>query len=328
MGVRIATMHPPPELIDAVASVPAGAWAVGVSGGADSVALLALLRYRSDVSPHVVHLDHETRGDASAADAAFVARLAAARGLACTVARWRDVAPEVPRRLTNPSARFRAGRRALFRRVVAAHSLRGVVLAHHADDQAETVLLRLLRGSGAMGLGGMADWSTQGGLAVLRPLLRTRRDALRAWLECAGQPWREDESNASDKYLRNRARRLLAGRPELMEPLLELADSARALSKWVRLSARVEEGPAMELAALRDVPTLLARETARAWLAARGAPPGDLTAEVLDRLMAMAEDAASPPRAHFPGKVLVRRRSGRLWAEGTDRAGGATGRAT
>ena len=156
-------------MMDAVASVPPGRWAVGVSGGADSVALLSLLRGRPDLSLHVVHLDHETRGQASTADALFVAELSAKWGLACTVARWRDVEAEVAPDVKNPSARFRAGRRVLFRRVAAAHDLQGVVLAHHADDQAETVLLRLIERSGPMGLGGMAQRSVGGGIVVLRP---------------------------------------------------------------------------------------------------------------------------------------------------------------
>src|SRR5688500_9427462 len=84
------------DLTDAVASGPPGGWAVGVSGGADSVALLSLLRARQDLSLHVAHLDHETRGRASTDDAAFVAELAATWRLPCTVARWRDVEPELP----------------------------------------------------------------------------------------------------------------------------------------------------------------------------------------------------------------------------------------
>jgi tRNA(Ile)-lysidine synthase len=308
-------MDPTPELDDAIASVPPGAWAVGVSGGADSVALLSLLRRRADVSPHVVHLDHETRGAASTGDAEFVAGLAAAWGLPCTVARWRDVAAEVPAAIRNPSARFRAGRRALFRGVVEAHGLPGVVLAHHADDQAETVLLRLLRGSGPAGLGGMARRASLGGVVVLRPLLGVRRDALRDWLRRAGQPWREDESNASDKYLRNRVRRLLAPRDDLAAALLETADAARALAEWARRHAPRADGAALDLAALRDVPPLLARETAKRWLAARGVAGDALTAEVLDRLVTMAADAATAPRQHFPGGVLVRRRAGQLSAD-------------
>jgi tRNA(Ile)-lysidine synthase len=311
----------PPELIYAVSAVPPGAWAVGVSGGADSVALLSLLRRRADVAPHVVHLDHETRGEASAGDARFVAELAERWRLPCTVARWRDVEGEVGRSVKNTSARFRAGRWVLFRRAVAAHALRGVVLAHHADDQAETVVLRLLRGSGPAGLGGMASRAVVGGVVVLRPLLRTRRAALRDWLHATGQAWREDESNEAEKYLRNRVRRALASRPELADALIEVSDAARELAAWTRRNATRAEGPALGVGALRDAPTVLARETARRWLADRGAPAGELTGEVLDRLVLMAADAASPARQHFPGGILVRRRSGRLFVDGPE--GGA-----
>ena len=301
--------------MDAVASVPPGRWAVGVSGGADSVALLSLLRGRPDLSLHVVHLDHETRGQASTADALFVAELSAKWGLACTVARWRDVEAEVAPDVKNPSARFRAGRRVLFRRVAAAHDLQGVVLAHHADDQAETVLLRLIERSGPMGLGGMAQRSVGGGIVVLRPLLRVRRDALREYLRSQSQSWREDESNASDEYLRNRLRRLLASRPELNASLLEVADASRSLADWVRTAAPWDTPPILDVGLLCDVPPLLARETARRWLAGRRVPRHELTTQVLDRLITMADDAASPPRQHFPGGVLVRRRSGRLFVD-------------
>jgi tRNA(Ile)-lysidine synthase len=308
---------PPAEMVDAVASVPPGGWAVGVSGGADSVALLSILRSRGDVAFHVVHLDHETRGEASAGDARFVAELAGRWRLPCTVARWRDVEGEVGPAVRNASARFRAGRWALFRRVVAAHGLQGVILAHHADDQAETVMLRLLRGSGPSGLGGMRPRAVVGGIVVLRPLLRTRRVALRDWLRAAGQAWREDESNESDKYLRNRVRCALASRPGLTDALIEVSDAAREVAAWTGRNATRAEGPELGVATLRDVPTPLARETARRWLTDRGAPAGELTGEVLDRLVLMAADAASPARQHFPGGVLVRRRSGRLFVDGS-----------
>lgn len=305
-------MEPPTDLVDVVATVPAGPWAVGVSGGADSVALLSLLRGRRDLALHVVHLDHQTRGEASAGDAEFVRELAEKWGLPCTVARWRDVEALVRPHASNPSARFRLGRLALYRRVVEANALAGVVLAHHADDQAETVFLRLLRGSGPMGLGGMAHRSVLGGLVVRRPLLNTPRAVLREWLRCKGQAWREDESNASDKYLRNRVRRVLSLRPDLVAPLLELSAASRGLVDWVKQNAPPARGAEIDVATVRGLPALLARETARQWLANRGVPPAALASEVLDRLVQMATDAASPARQHFPGGVLVSRRGGRL----------------
>src|SRR6266536_852570 len=138
-----------------VAAVPGGAWAVGVSGGADSVALLALLRRRTDLRCHAVHLDHETRAGESAADARFVAELCANWGVNLTLARRGELERGAGEWPANRSARFRALRLELFRQACAAQQLRGVILAHHADDQAETILQRLLRGSGPAGLVGM-----------------------------------------------------------------------------------------------------------------------------------------------------------------------------
>jgi tRNA(Ile)-lysidine synthase len=314
----------------AVASVPPGAWAVGVSGGADSVALLSLLHPRAvpvgDLSLHVVHLDHQTRGPASAADAAFVADLAARRGLACTVARRADVEARLSRSSSsagvgtrlpaNASSRYRTARLALFQEMVAAHRLAGVLLAHHADDQAETVLHRLLRGSGYAGLAGMGRRSTVGGLVMLRPLLGVGREALRAHLRKAGQAWREDESNTSDAYLRNRLRRVLGTFPQLTSRLLELSDRCRAARDWARGAAPVLP-PTFQLSGLRELPPVLAREAAADWLAARGVPRGELAPAVIDRLLAMAADAATPPRQHFPGGVLIQRRGASI-----SRAGG------
>src|SRR5205823_4177907 len=100
---------------------------------------LALLRPRGDLRLHVVHLDHETRGGQSAEDAQFVGDLAREWGLAVTVARRGEIESAMGALPRNRSARHRALRLELFRRVVSEHKLRGVILAHHADDQAETV---------------------------------------------------------------------------------------------------------------------------------------------------------------------------------------------
>src|SRR5690349_18650360 len=130
---------PPPddlhtELQAAIRRVPPGRWAVGVSGGADSVALLLLLTTRSDLTLHVAHLDHETRAGASAEDAQFVAQLAQKLGLSCTIARRGDI-EAVPGAAVerNTSARFRTARFAFFKRIAAEQQLAGVILAHHAN---------------------------------------------------------------------------------------------------------------------------------------------------------------------------------------------------
>src|SRR6476620_3691953 len=106
------------DLFSAVKTVPAGAWAVGVSGGADSVALLSLLRQRADLSLRVVHLDHQARPGASAADAKFVQAIARQWDLPCEVATYDAIAPSIDELPKNRSARFRAARLSFFCRVV------------------------------------------------------------------------------------------------------------------------------------------------------------------------------------------------------------------
>jgi tRNA(Ile)-lysidine synthase len=152
---------------------------VGVSGGGDSVALLELLagQRRGDLELIVAHLDHETRAGASAADAQFVEELAQQRSLRCIVARRADIEKDIGEVPANRSARYRAARLACFRRVITEEKLDGVVLAHHADDQAETVVQRLLRGSGPAGLTGMRADSVVSGVRIVRPLLRSRQSA-------------------------------------------------------------------------------------------------------------------------------------------------------
>jgi tRNA(Ile)-lysidine synthetase-like protein len=298
-----------PALISAI--VPSGAWAVGVSGGADSVALLRLLQQRPDLSLHVVHLDHQTRGAESTGDADFVRSMAAMLALPCTIALRSEIEATMEELPANTSSRYRAARIALFRKVVTEHGLSGVVLAHHADDQAETVLVRLLRGSGAMGLAGMEELTDLGGLRMARPLLGVRREALRGYLQSIGQSWREDASNESDKYLRNRLRRLVADSPEMFAALNELGDACGMLREWVRASAPVL-GACFAVSQLADLPPILAAESARRWLVERGVPPDQLAPATIARLVSMATDAGSAARAHFPGRMPVRRKGGTI----------------
>jgi tRNA(Ile)-lysidine synthetase-like protein len=287
--------------------LPEGAdWAVGVSGGADSVALLLLLRDQPDLHLHVVHLNHELRGQDSELDAAFVGELAGKLELPFHLRRRSEIEPNLGELPANPSARYRAARLAWFGQVVDEHHLAGVVLAHHADDVAETVLHRLVRGSGAAGLAGMAAESRIGGLRVARPILNVRRDALRELLRQRGQEWREDASNQTGDYLRNRLRKLLGSHPALTGTLLELAKSCRALNQWT-LDASPQLEKMFAAVKLAKLPAILARQSARRWLIAAGAPAAELVPSVLDRLLAMAADATTPRVQQFPGKLTVRR---------------------
>lgn len=302
------------SLQSAIAQIPSGRWGVGVSGGADSVALARLLAAIPELSLHVIHLDHQTRGAASTADAKFVRELAQTLHIPMTVALRETVEPTLQSLSSNPSARYRAARLALFRDVVSREHLDGVILAHHADDQAETILQRLIRGSRPSGLAGMSARAVLGGLTVLRPLLAARRDDLRLYLQQIGQPWREDASNESDDYLRNRLRRWLGDEPQLHEALIALAAACRAAREWARRNApRLDEK--FRVDQLGNLPDVLAMESARMWMLARGAAPAEITEAAAQRLIDMARDAATPPHASFPGSLRVNRRGGIMSAQ-------------
>jgi tRNA(Ile)-lysidine synthase len=188
---------------------------VAVSGGADSVALLRLLveLNRSNYwhwQLTVAHVDHGIRGRASAQDAAFVRDLAKKLGLEFMVRRFK-LGPASEDRAR--SARLRA-----LAHMFCEKPRDAVVMAHHADDQAETVLLHLMRGTGMAGLAGMPAAGEIYGLPVVRPLLHVRRTELRQFLKHLGQNWREDATNALPDYLRNRVRAKLLPIVEQMAP--------------------------------------------------------------------------------------------------------------
>jgi tRNA(Ile)-lysidine synthase len=309
------------DLTIAIASIPVGPWAVAVSGGADSVALLrtcaARAQQRDDLSLHVVHLNHELRGQSAAADAAWVADLAASLRLPCTVARRSELENNADALPRNLPARMRALRLRLFARVCREHHLAGVLLGHHRDDQAETILQRLIRRASIAGLAGMSEVALIAGLTLRRPLLELSRQTLRDYLSSLGQSWREDLTNALPSQQRNRARMFLADRPQLTRGLLELA---RACQAWRTWTSRLPPPP-VELetlpgaAAISAMPRCLARVAAAHWLVDRGVPAQQMSPDLAQRLLDLIDDAAVSPSANFPGNIRVRRRRGKIIAE-------------
>jgi tRNA(Ile)-lysidine synthase len=207
---------------------------VAVSGGADSVALLRMLeglRERLGITLVVVHFNHKLRGAESDADAQFVEELAGARGLECVVG-CEDVAAEAKTHKWNLEDAARRLRYAFFERVVEEGRATRIVVAHTADDQAETVLAHILRGTGPAGLAGI--YPTVG--SIVRPLLGERREDLRKYLRGLGQDWREDSTNRDLSRQRARIR-------EQLMPLLESDFSPRVVNHLAGLAglAREEE---------------------------------------------------------------------------------------
>lgn len=204
-----------------------GVLLAAVSGGADSVALLRLLRQAAPQhgwQVRVVHVDHGLRRE-SGQDAAFVKALAAQLGLGFHLAK---VKVDHQGRSMEEAARL-ARRRALLK-VAHETGAMAIALGHTADDQAETVLARLLSGSGPSGLAAMRPWQRP----WWRPLLSLRREALRRMLGELGQAWREDPSNADLGPLRNRVRHKLL-------PLAEELVNRRAVEALARLAALAQD---------------------------------------------------------------------------------------
>ncbi len=201
---------------------------VGVSGGPDSLCLIHTLARLAPGRIHIAHLDHGLRGEEGAADARFVGSLAAAWRLPATIERR-----AVTQRSEDAARRTRY---AFFAHVAAESGATAVATGHTADDQAETVLLRLLRGAGLTGLAGMAADTTLYGVRVIRPLLNVRRSQTHAYCRRHLIEVREDSSNRSMEFTRNRLRSQLMPALRSFNPRIE-----EALLRIARLAAEEEE---------------------------------------------------------------------------------------
>ncbi|MBI4336212.1 MAG: tRNA lysidine(34) synthetase TilS [Chloroflexi bacterium] len=221
---------------------------VGVSGGADSLCLLHVLKSLESplgLSLHVAHLDHGLR-EGSEADASFVAEEARRLGLPCTVERA-SITPAA-RRGASPEEAARKVRYAFLGRVAqeaGAAGVAGVALGHTADDQAETVLLHLIRGSGLPGLRGMQPLSAyrtaQGATVTLvRPLLGVTRQETEAFCHLLGLSRRQDATNLQPQFTRNRLR--LEVLPMLRQINPSIRDGLLRLSRAVALDMTFLEG--------------------------------------------------------------------------------------
>lgn len=181
--------------------------AVALSGGADSLALVLLARdYAKAQGVGLVALtvDHGLRPE-SASEARQVAKWMKSAGVRHTVLQWQGQKPRA-----NIQAAARTARYALLEDWCRAHRCRHLLLAHHRDDQAETVLLRLGRGSGVEGLAAMQSVLCVGGIWRLRPLLDWSKPALESYLTARRQDWVRDPSNEDSKYARARVRQAMA----------------------------------------------------------------------------------------------------------------------
>jgi len=293
---------------------------VGVSGGADSIALLHLLVEHGFQNLVVCHLDHRLRGKDSTGDARFVEKTAKQLGLPFELGRTEVAALSKANGCSLETA-GREARHAFFAGCAKKHRCPRVLLAHHADDRAETALWNLLRGShGVKSIRPEQTIRANGrALELIRPLLEVRRSDLRDYLAQRGLVWREDATNAEGIAIRNRLRlealpllENIAGR-DIVPALLRATDASvdqEAIAAWAldRANVRDPQGR-LHLPALRALPAALQRAAIHRYLGEHGI--AGLDRDLLDRALALL-DPANPAVLNLPGGHHLRRRAGRM----------------
>ena len=271
----------------------------------------------------VVHLNHRLRGRASGADAAFVRRLATSLGLQCAV-ESEDVQRRAKRIGLSIEHAAREARYAFFAKVAKHHRCARLLLAHHADDQVETVLMNLFRGTGVTGLSGMANvserWIDGRTLTLLRPLLSVWRNELETFASEQDWSFREDSSNADPQFLRNRVRhevipylKEVFGR-DVRTTMTRLAMQCQAENTFLQ-SQIVSKSSAdvLNVASLRQLPLGLQRRLMHQWLLARHI--SNVSFDLVERSLTLIQPGASVAKINLPKDRHLRRRAGKLFID-------------
>jgi tRNA(Ile)-lysidine synthase len=291
---------------------------LAVSGGPDSVTLLHilfLLKNELEISLHIAHLNHMLRGEESDEDARFVAGLAKNYGLPVTVQAI-DVPAYREQRHTSVEVAAREVRYGFLSEVARQYGAAKVALAHQADDQAETILINFLRGSGTTGLKGIPH-VRQG--VYIRPLLSVRRLEIERYCAENGLKYRTDSSNIKEVYLRNRVRHSLIPflekeyNPALVPALLRLGDICRVEDEFFEAKTRrafhdalKEEAAgrlALGLADLAGVDLAVRRRVIRmAWAELTGRE-GNISFQHVEDVIRLIDRGATGSCIVLPGRV-------------------------
>jgi tRNA(Ile)-lysidine synthase len=304
------------------AGLPDGPGLIGVSGGRDSIALLHAVVASGARELIVCHLDHGLRKE-SREEAAFVHATAEKLGLKCVVER-EDVEAHAAALKQSIETTARRCRHAFFARAAAKTGRSAILLAHHADDQVETFLFNLLRGSGGAGLVAMRSRSEhridRTTVTFLRPLLGVWRDEIDAYVQAHSLAYREDTSNRNQRHTRNRIRHDVLpaleaslGR-EVKQAIWRSAEIARAEHDFIESHVPVELATEAELRVgdLVALPISLQRRALLLWLRARQVPNISFEdVENVRRLVAVR----SPAKVNLSAGLHARRRAGKLFVE-------------
>ena len=281
---------------------------IGASGGADSTALLLVLK-ELGCNPAVAHLHHGLRGPEADEDERFVTALALDLGLQCFTRRV-----SIAGQGGNVEAAGRAARREFFQNLVREHGFTKVALAHNREDRVETFLLHLMRGAGSEGLVSMAPVNG----ATIRPLIETPRAEIENYLNWQNQPWRTDRTNSDISLSRNRMRhetipglaalfnvRLVDG---LSRTLTVLQDEDHWMSAMAEAWLTRHAGDkGIDVKALRHELPALARRVIRTRLRQAGSHLTDLTFDHVEAVRGLLDDGKSGKVIPLPGGITAAR---------------------
>lgn len=309
-----------------------------VSGGADSMALLTALHElapKIGIRLSVCHLNHRLRGHDADEDERFVRRAAARLGIKCVVARP-DVSRLARERGQSLEMAGREARYDFFARASRSLGCDCVATAHTADDQAETILLRLARGTSARGLRGIPRATSWKGVRITRPLRDLDRKSIVRFLERRGIGWREDASNRDTSLQRNLVRHEVIPflesklNPRLRQALLRLGDISEDENEWLEeLSSRIlaecsasapGEPRSREIICekINFHPAAARRRVLRQWLLSAGVRHQALDFETMERLDRLLTSRRASESATLEGGWKVRRECGRIKADRED----------
>jgi len=302
-------MIAPPPWLD-----PSQAYLLGISGGRDSIALYHwLLSHRfHKIIP--CHLNHGLRAAESDADEAFLKELIGPSLLCQSI----DVAALAAQQKTSLETAARQARHHFFQDCARTTGLSQLLLAHHADDQAETILFNLLRGSA--GSKGMSSQHQINELHILRPFLKVRRSEIDAFIKQGQYPYREDSSNTSPFATRNRIRHEAL---PLLAQILD-RDPVPGLLRSLALSTELEEIAQTHLDSLnildpqgrihlpsfRTLPTAIQKKALHRFLNQHGIP--ELSSKIIDRALTLLSPDA-PASLNLPSGLRLRRKESRLF---------------
>jgi tRNA(Ile)-lysidine synthase len=304
---------------------------VGVSGGPDSMALLHILLDLNkeldwQLKLYVAHLNHRLRGEEAEKDAAFVRAVADSLSLPCTI-ETRGIAVLAEEESTSIEEIGRRERYALFERVCLRVGAKIVAVGHHADDNAETILHRILRGTGLRGLAGIPRSRALGpdsDIRVIRPLLRRSRDWIVNYLADAGIAFREDRSNFTNEPMRNRIRNIILPQveaevnPQVREALNRLGEQALWLEEYLSetvqrtfetlIVSRTDQALTLNAEALARKSRIVQTELVRLAYRSFGLGEQDLSFGHLVAAVDLIADPASGRQLQLPGGMTVEKR--------------------